>query len=121
MAVKRSTVSGSSSMTRTRPRRTGMRAVSANGWAGPRARVARSGATQVDDGGQVLLLLQRGGGDPLALQRLGHAAIQEPGGQLDGVTGHHARVEAVEPARAHVVPGALFDHHVVVNAVAPRL
>src|SRR2546422_9007564 len=50
-----------------------------------RVGVARSGATQVDDGGQVLLLLQRGGGGPLGLQRLGHAAIQEPGGQLDGV------------------------------------
>jgi len=33
-----------------------------------RVGVARPGATEVDDGGQVLLLPHRRGGDPLALQ-----------------------------------------------------
>src|SRR2546421_2624034 len=63
-----------------------------------RVGLARPGATQVDDGGQILLLRERGAGHPLALQRLRDATIQERGGQLDGVTGHHPRVEAVEPA-----------------------
>lgn len=47
------------------------------------------------DGGQVLLLLERGPGDPLARQGARDAPIQEGGGQLDGVARHDARVEAV--------------------------
>src|SRR5213594_4310011 len=42
-----------------------------------RVDVARAGAAQVDDRGQVLLLLERGGGDALARQRARDAAIQE--------------------------------------------
>src|SRR5439155_19197296 len=67
--------------------------------------VARPGSAQVDDGGQILLLLERGSGAPLAPHRVRDATIQEGGGQLDGVARHDARVEAVEPARRHVVPG----------------
>ena len=34
---------------------------------------------------------------------------------------HDARVEAVEPTGVQIVPGAVFDHHMVVDAVALRL
>src|SRR5262245_62306620 len=83
-----------------------------------RVGVARTGAAQVDHRGEILLLLERGVGNPLATERARNAAVQERGRQLDRVTGYDARVETVEPARSHVMPGAHLDHHVVVDAVA---
>jgi len=76
---------------------------------------------QVNHGSQIPLLRERGGADPLPLQRPLDVAIQERRGHLRGVTGHDAEVQAVEPARLRVVPWAVFDGDVVVNAIAPRL
>src|SRR2546428_311414 len=81
-------------------------------------RAARPSSTEVDDGGEILLLLERGGGDPLATHRRRNTAIQESGGHLDGVARHDAGVDTVEPARSPLVPGAILDDHVVVDAVA---
>src|SRR5262249_58251485 len=83
--------------------------------------VARAGSAQVDDRGEILLLIERRGADSLALERLGDAPIEERSGHLHGVARDDTRVEAVEPARARVVPGAVFDHHVTVDAGALRL
>ena len=47
--------------------------------------------------------------------------IQQRGGHLHRMTGHHAGVERVEPARVQVVPGAVLDDDVVVDAIAPGL
>src|SRR5262249_14376454 len=87
----------------------------------PRVAVARSAGAEVDDGRQILLLRQRGGADLPARECPRDVAVQHRRGQLDGVTGDYPTVDPVEPARMHVVPGALFHHHVVVNAKAPRL
>jgi len=54
---------------------------------------------QVDHGGQVLLLLGRGGGHPITLDGARDTAIQEGRRHFDGVTRHDAGVEDVEPAR----------------------
>src|SRR5207247_5914052 len=76
--------------------------------AAPRVGVARPGAAEMDDGGQILLLAERGRGDPQAPERTGDAPVQQGGRQLDGVARHDARVGAVEPARPEVVPRALL-------------
>jgi len=47
------------------------------------------GAAQVDHRGQSLLLLERSGRDPAALQRARDAAIQVAGSELDRVSWHH--------------------------------
>src|SRR5438093_12655329 len=86
--------------------------------AAARVGVARPAATEMDDGGQILFLLERRGGDPLASHRRRDTAIEEGGGHLDGVARHDARVETVEPARSPLVPGTILDDHMVVDAVA---
>ena len=37
------------------------------------------------------------------------------------MSGHHTRVERVEPARVRVVPGPVLDDDVIVDAIAPGL
>src|SRR5689334_6268924 len=46
--------------------------------------VAGAGTTEVNDRGQVLLLAQAGGADPVALERARDGAIEQRGGPLDG-------------------------------------
>src|SRR5262249_57287556 len=83
--------------------------------------VAQAGSAQVDDRGEILLLIERRGADSLALERLDDAPIEERSGHLHGVARHDPSVETVEPARARVIPGAVFDHHVTMDAEALRL
>src|SRR5206468_11327249 len=83
--------------------------------------VASPRSAQVDDGGQILLSLRRGRDDTAAPDRARDLAIQQGRGHLDGVARHDPTVEGVEPARRRIEPGALLDHDVVVDAVAPRL
>ena len=87
----------------------------------PRVRIAGRSAAQVNHRGQVLLLLQAGAGDAVALDDAGDPAIEERRGHLGGMARHHAQVQAVEPARAPVVPRPVGDHGVVADAVALRL
>src|SRR5574341_416803 len=95
-------------------------------FAGGQAKAARgigaagSGSTEVDHCGQILLLLERGSGYPPVPNRACNGAIQEGRSQLNGMAWQDAGVEAVEPARFQVVPGAVFHHQVVVDAVAFR-
>lgn len=63
----------------------------------PRVRVANPGPAKVDDGCEVLPLLQRGAGDAVALESSRDRAIQQRRRHLHRITGHHARVERVEP------------------------
>ena len=86
----------------------------------PAARVCVAGPApaQVDDRREVLPLLQRGGGDAVAPEGARDRAIQQRCGHFHRVSGHHARVERVEPARPRVVPRAVLDHDVVMDAVA---
>src|SRR5262245_59091958 len=45
-------------------------------------RVAGAGSAQVDDGREVLPLLQRGSGDAVAPKEVGDAAVQQRGGRI---------------------------------------
>ena len=74
--------------------------------------VARPRPAQVDHGGQILLPLGRGGGDPGTLDGARDTAIQKGRGHFDGVTRHDAAVEEVEPARGRVEPRAILHRHV---------
>ena len=87
----------------------------------PAARVCVAGAAsaQVDNCREVLTLLQRGSGNAVISESARDRAIQQRCGHFHRVPGHHARVEPVEPARPRVVPGAVLDHDVVMDAVAP--
>jgi hypothetical protein len=71
------------------------------------ARVSVTGAVsaQVDDRREVLPLLQRGGRNAVAGEDARDRAIQQRGGHLHSMSGHHTCVERVEPARVRVVPG----------------
>src|SRR5262245_1045700 len=89
--------------------------------AAPRIGVARGRPAQVDEGGHVLLLLERSAEDAPPRQRPLDLAIEIGRGHFDGVAGDGAGVQAVEPARAPVVPGAVLDHDMVVDAVALRV
>jgi len=83
--------------------------------------ITRPGAAQVDHAGQIMLLLERRGVDAPALQRIGDAAVQVGGRQLDRMGRHNARIETIEPARSQIVPGPVLDHNMVMNTVASRL
>src|SRR3954470_15043602 len=72
----------------------------------------------MDDGGEVLTVRQRRGGEVMTLERSRHRAIEEGRGHLHRIAGHHARVQRVEPTRSQVAPGAILDHDVVMDAVA---
>src|SRR5258708_36309821 len=75
----------------------------------------------MDERREIVALLRRGGGDAAALEDVGDGAVERRGGELDGVARHDARVERVEPARAPIVPRAVLDDAMIVDAVAPRL
>src|SRR5437879_7893165 len=88
--------------------------------AAPCVGVAHSGSAEVNDCGQILLLLESGSSDPLAPHRACDATMQQSRCQFDGVARNNASVEAIKPARSHVVPGTLLHHHMAVDAVSLR-
>src|SRR5690348_13368353 len=57
---------------------------------------AHAASAQVNDSGEVLALLQRGGRDVIALERSYDRAIEQRCGHFHCIAGHHARVERVE-------------------------
>src|SRR5690606_40541123 len=87
----------------------------------PREAQPRAASAEVDDRSEPLLLLERRVSNPRARQRLGDAPVEIRGRHLDRVRRHEAVVERIEPARIEVVPRAVLDDLVVVNAIAARL
>jgi hypothetical protein len=71
----------------------------------------------MDHCSQILLLLRRGDGNPPPAHRIHDAAVQQGRCQFNGMTRHGACVQAVEPTRFHIVPRAILNYHVVVDAV----
>ena len=82
--------------------------------------VALCSSTEMDHDGQILLLLERSRSEPLVCQRARDVSVELGRGQLDRMARHDARIETVEPSRFHVVPGAILNHHVIVDAVVLR-
>ena len=76
---------------------------------------ARPGTAEMDDCGQVLLLLER---RRSLSDRLRDLTVEERRGELDGVAWDDPGVEAVEPTGVEVVPRPVFDDHMVVDTVA---
>jgi len=72
----------------------------------------------MDQGGEILLPLQRRRRKSPVRERGCYLSIEQGGSQFDRVTWQDARVEAVEPTRVQVVPGAILDDHMIVNAIA---
>lgn len=83
-------------------------------------RVPGSRSAEVDDSRKVLLLLPADRGASPGTDRRGDLTIEQGGGQFDGMARNNACVEAVEPTSMHIIPGAVFNHHMVVDAVAFR-
>src|SRR2546428_3010324 len=81
--------------------------------------VARSSSTEVDDGGEILLLLERGGRAHLAPHRRRDTAIQESGGHLDGVARPDAGGGARETPPSPPLPRAHPPAPLVGGAVSP--
>src|SRR6187200_3379165 len=77
-----------------------------------------AGAAQVDDGREVLLLLQRSAAGAGPAENPCDRAVQQRGGHLHRMARHHAGIESVEPARLQVVPRSVLDDDMVVDAVA---
>src|SRR6266513_772716 len=78
-------------------------------------------SAKMDDRREVLPLLQRGGRHAVTGEDARDRAIQQRGGHLHRMSGHHTCVERVEPARVRVVPGPVLDYDVIVDAIAPGL
>ena len=83
-------------------------------------RVPGTRSAEVDDSRKVLLLLPADRGASPGTDRSCDLTIEQGSSQLDGVARNNARVEAIEPTGMHIIPGAVFDHHMVVDAVAFR-
>ena len=75
---------------------------------------ARPGAAEVDDRSQILFLLE-------CRRSLSHCfrdmAVEVCCGQLDCVAWNDSGVETVEPTGVEVVPGPLFNNHMVMDTV----
>ena len=78
---------------------------------------ARPGAAEMDDRGQVLLLLER---RRSLSDQFCHVTIEERRSHFDRVAWHDPGVEAVEPTGVEVVPRPVFDDYMVVDTVAFR-
>lgn len=76
---------------------------------------AGPGAAEMDDRGQVLLLLER---RRSLSDRFRYVTVEVRGGQLDGMARDDPGVEAVEPTGVEVVPWSVFNDHMVMDAVA---
>src|SRR5260221_8088275 len=68
--------------------------------------LAPRGAAEVDDGGEILLLLERRRD---AREHVRDTAVEQSRGHLDRMAGHDAGVEGVEPAPGRADPWALSD------------
>ncbi len=75
----------------------------------------RPSTTEMDDRGEVLLLLERRW---LLSNQFSHMTVEERGGQLNRVTWDDSGVEAIEPTGVKVVPGPVFNDNMVVDTVA---
>ncbi|ULA61859.1 MAG: hypothetical protein LZF60_380071 [Nitrospira sp.] len=80
--------------------------------------VARSCPAKVDQSGEVLFLLSGDSGISPGADCRGDLTVEQRGSQFDGMARNNARVETVEPAGMNLVPRAVLDHHMVVDAVA---
>ncbi len=76
---------------------------------------ARPGTAEMDDRGQVLLLLER---RRSISDQFRHLTVEERGGHLDRVAWYDSGIEAVEPTGVEVVPRPVFDDYMVVDTVA---
>lgn len=76
---------------------------------------AESGATEVDHSGEILLLFGSGW---LVSDGSVHVSVEMHSGQFNRMARDYSRVEAVEPAGFKVIPWAIFDDLVIVDAVA---
>lgn len=83
--------------------------------------MAGSGAAEVNDGGELLLLVPADRGPRPGPEGSGDLTIEQGGCEFNGMARDDASVEAVEPAGMDIIPGAVFDHHMVVDTVAFRL
>ena len=75
------------------------------------------GTAEMDDGGQVLLLLECHGS---VANQFCHVAVKKRGRQLNRVAWDNSGIETVEPTRVEVVPRPIFDNHMVMDTVALR-
>ena len=75
---------------------------------------ASPGTAEMDDSGQVLLLLERRGSLSDGFR---YMTVKVRGGHLDRVTRDDSGVEAVEPTRIEVVPRPVFGDHMVMDTV----
>ena len=82
--------------------------------------MAGSGSAEVDHGGQILFLPKRDRADPSGSDGTHDASIEPRRSQLDGMARYNAGIEAVEPTGIRVVPGAVFDHPMITDAVSRR-
>jgi hypothetical protein len=87
----------------------------------PRIPVTRAGTAQVNQRCEILFLPQRRSLDARIGERLGDLAVEIRGRQLDGMRGDDACIQAIEPTRVKVVPRAVLDDDMIVDAVVPRL
>src|SRR5262249_12901538 len=76
---------------------------------------------EMDQRRQVLLLLLRRRCVSITRQNVPDVHVQVGGGQLYRMAWYHAKVETVEPTGMPVVPGAIGNGHMVVNAIVPGL
>ena len=77
-----------------------------------RERVAGSGTTEMNDSGEAVLLFGRGlwpRGEFLC-----HTAVEQGSRHLDSMTRNDTGIEAVEPTGMLIMPGAIFNHMMVV-------
>ncbi len=82
---------------------------------------AGSGSTEMNHGGQILLSPERHLAHSLRSYDLHNLPIEQRCRQLDGMARQDAGIETVEPAGLQVVPRAVLDYDVVVDAIAGRL
>lgn len=79
--------------------------------------VPGAGPTEMNHRGQILLLLERGPTLSMRTDGVCYGAVEQGGGQLDGMAGQDTAVEAVEPAGVRIVPRAVLNDTVVMDAV----
>ena len=82
----------------------------------PREVVGCAGAAKMDDCSEILFL-SGGRAASLGPDRIGNLTIEKRRSHFNGMTRHDSTVETVEPTGVHVVPGAVFNDLMIVDAV----